>query len=281
MWPKFRKLLFFAATAVYTATACVVILVLRHKEWHENLARFMRRTFSVFVVQEVGSTGRGFINSILVSILALLILAILIGYLNGFKAMREHIAENAAMSIAGLVTVLLLVYGTQFAWEVAKVGYKDHQDLVATIHTSQEQVAGLKQQKGELVDPTSRDQEISTLKQSLAALKQQGSRETKFLLLSRFSKPGVREMEYIGLTDKIRSPVEISSKCDFPISDMHVSPLTTSGGSVLILNKQVFPSKARLTMESPPWTPAQPLLVTVFLGGTVDRTPTCSLEVKQ
>ena len=142
MWPKFRRLLFFAITAVYVAIACVILEVLHNPEWHQHLLKFSRRVWVLFVTQDVGSTGRGFVSSIAVSLFCIVAVAVFIGYLQGWKAMSDHIAETAAMAVVGLVTVLLLVYGTQFAWEVAKYGYADHQyfvDKVKSIRDKAEQ----------------------------------------------------------------------------------------------------------------------------------------------
>jgi|HubBroStandDraft_2_1064218.scaffolds.fasta_scaffold165169_3 hypothetical protein len=46
------------------------------------------------------------------------------------SAVKTHLIDTAAMGVVGLATVLLLVYGTQFAWEVAHAAYDDHMQLL-------------------------------------------------------------------------------------------------------------------------------------------------------
>lgn len=130
---KFLKFCALALALLYVAATVVVVAVLRHPIWHEHLLRFIRRTWLGFVAEQIGSTSPGFINSIIAAVVGLILAAIGIAFLQGLTAMRKHIVETLAMGIVGLATVLLLVYGTQFAWEVAKDGYSDHQGLAATV----------------------------------------------------------------------------------------------------------------------------------------------------
>ena len=130
MWPKFRGLLFYAVSSVYLAVACTVLLILLKQVWHPQLFRFLNRTWLLFVAQDVGSTGRGFFNSTTVSILGILIVVAIIWYVQGRQAMRQHVEESAAMAAVGSITVLLVVYGTQFLWKVAHAAYGDHQSFV-------------------------------------------------------------------------------------------------------------------------------------------------------
>jgi hypothetical protein len=44
-------------------------------------------------------------------------------------AMKRHFWENAAITGVVFVTVMLIVYGTQFAWQVAHSGYAEHRAL--------------------------------------------------------------------------------------------------------------------------------------------------------
>src|SRR5581483_3851872 len=52
--------------------------------------------------------------------------------------MKKHIGETAGISVLVFVTIMLLVYGTQFAVEVARVGYHDHEDVVNQINSLHE-----------------------------------------------------------------------------------------------------------------------------------------------
>jgi hypothetical protein len=154
--PKFRKLFFYAVTAGYVDAICVLIAVFHNPEWHTHLLRLTQRTWFLFVTKDVGSTGRGFINSTIVPLLAILVVVGLIWALQGLEAMKAHIAENAAVALVAIVTVLLVVYGSQFAWEVARMTFEDHQGLVAA-------------NEG-LVDPKDRDAQIESLKKQLGSM---------------------------------------------------------------------------------------------------------------
>lgn len=128
---KFLKFCLLSATVLYLAATVVVLLVLHHPVWHVQLLRFVYRTWGVFVAEQIGSTSPGFINSIIVAVVGFILTLIGIGLFQGRAAMRQHAIETVAMGVIGLATVLSLVYGTQFAWEVAKAGYQDHQNLVS------------------------------------------------------------------------------------------------------------------------------------------------------
>jgi hypothetical protein len=159
-WSQVSKLVFYCVTAIYVVIAITAVVIFRNPEWHPHLVKFMARVWHAFVSYNAGSTGPGFFSSILVSILGIVIFALFIGYLKGFEAMTEHTSENAALAIIGVVTVVLLVYGTQFAWEVAKVGYEDHATLAA-------KVASLKGENSRMVDPSERDSAITNLQDRL------------------------------------------------------------------------------------------------------------------
>lgn len=131
---KFLKLCFFAVLLWYLATTVVVILVLRHPLWHSHLLRFIHSAWAAFVAEQMGSTSPGFINSLWAAVVGVILMALGIWYLQGLDAMKKHVIETAAMGILGLITVLVLVYGTQFIWEVAQFGYNDHESLVARLN---------------------------------------------------------------------------------------------------------------------------------------------------
>jgi hypothetical protein len=129
MWPKFRRLLFYLISALYIAVAITGLLIWRDSVWREPLSRFLGRTWLVFVAQDVGSTGRGFINATAVTVLCILAAIVSTAFVHGLEAMWKHIAESAAIALVSLPVAILLVYGTQFIYRAAHVGYENHQSL--------------------------------------------------------------------------------------------------------------------------------------------------------
>ena len=125
---KFLKFCFFAVVSVYLAATVLVIRVLHHPAWHAHLLNLFHRVWVAFVAEQVGSTSPGFVNSITATVVGLVLATVGILYFQGLAAMRRHVIETVAMGVVCLATVVLLVYGTQFAWEVAKADEKDHQD---------------------------------------------------------------------------------------------------------------------------------------------------------
>ena len=128
---KFVKFCFFVLQAWFCAALVVGIMVWRHPFWHSHLLRFTNRVWAKFVTEKIGSTSPGFVNSLAAVIVSLFLGGLGIWFIQGWPAMRTHVIETIAMGIVVLFTASFLVYGTQFAWEVVRVGYKDHQDLVA------------------------------------------------------------------------------------------------------------------------------------------------------
>jgi hypothetical protein len=159
-WRKFSKLVFYSLTTVHIAVAFTAIAIYRNSKWHTHPIRFMTRVWNTFISYNVGSTSPGFFNSVLLSVLGIVIVAVYIGYLKGFTAMTEHMSETAALAIIGVVTVILLVYGTQFVWEAVAVGYQEHTNLTT-------KVASLEAKNLQMVDPSARDKTITDLKNQL------------------------------------------------------------------------------------------------------------------
>jgi hypothetical protein len=135
-WPKLFKVLSASGVAVILAFVVTFILVFSNHEWHDHLVRFLERAWKAFVAYN-GSTSPGFVNSILLSFLGVLLFAIFIYFREGMKAMTDHAWENGLLAVLALIAGIFIVYGTQFAWEVAKVGYKDHESLATQASAKQ------------------------------------------------------------------------------------------------------------------------------------------------
>lgn len=274
---KLFKLCFYCVLLLYAATVLTIWSVFRNPEWHAALVHFLRRVWAEFVSYRVGSTSPGFFSSLLCSILGIIAFAFCIRYLQGWTAMRKHLAETAAMALASLLTVAFLVYGTQFAWQVAATGYNEHVALKNQDVALKDKLAHA---KDGMVDPRQLVEENTALKNELEMYKKQESPEVRVYPLAPGTRdPRIPRMEYILASGRIRTPVEIELGCDFPISKVDLTVLTTTGGSVMETNnRRISPTRYVLSLISPAWAPQDPLYITVFLAPPVDRMPTCSFE---
>ncbi|HEY6377436.1 MAG TPA: hypothetical protein VIX90_18085 [Edaphobacter sp.] len=129
--PKYWRLFEVGAATINVASIVAIITILRNPEWHEHLLRLMGRGWDVFVSQDVGSTSRGVINGLFEVFLSIAAVAIMTGYFLGLKKFQKHWLETAIVALFAFPTVAFVIYGTQFAWEVAKAGYEDHEYLKA------------------------------------------------------------------------------------------------------------------------------------------------------
>jgi hypothetical protein len=127
--PKLLRLYAFWASALYIAIVGLAVAILRNQEWHPHLVRLVGRAWSTFVAEDVGSTSRGFISGSMEAILSIVGMPLMILYLYGWKEFKKHIWGTALIAMFAVPTITLIVYGTQFAWEVSKEVYKDHRDL--------------------------------------------------------------------------------------------------------------------------------------------------------
>jgi hypothetical protein len=127
-WPRFFSLLHWVGALLYITAAATLLVIFRTQLWHYPLLRFTYRVWTSFLAS-VGSTGAGFVSPILVSFLSIVGTILCIGFLQGIAAMKKHFWENAAITVVVFVTVMLMVYGTQFAWQVAHIGYDEHKTL--------------------------------------------------------------------------------------------------------------------------------------------------------
>jgi hypothetical protein len=181
---------FISVVLMDAAVLVVLIAIFGHAEWHSHLVSFTARVWHRFVTYNAGSTSPGFISSILLSVLGVAILALYIAYTKGREALRAHIAESAALAIFGTITVIFIVYGTQFAWEVAQVDYEDHTTLAAKVNS-------LESEKLHMVDPSGRDSTITDLRKQL--------KETQSQLESRKQTLHNGDPSFQNMTKTIRA----------------------------------------------------------------------------
>jgi len=164
-----------------------------------------------------------------------------------------------------------------FGWSISATIYKDHQNLVSSNQS-------LKANASNQVDPKSRDEEIASLKRQIERFKeQQGPPTIKIFPFARVKHFPVQQsatMDYIFITNTIRTPVDLLVTCDFPLEGIYEAFLTQGGGSVMtIQNTRVSANQFRGSIMSPAWSPSLPLYITLFFpSGKVDRMPSCSFK---
>jgi hypothetical protein len=115
--------------AVAVAT---LIIILYNAVWHRYLIQLFHLTWINFLGL-VGSTGPGFISPVIVSLFSIVSTMVIIGFMQGLSVMQQHWAENACIALTVLVVSMAVVYGPQFAWEVASTGYQHNQDMVKQV----------------------------------------------------------------------------------------------------------------------------------------------------
>jgi hypothetical protein len=226
-------------------------------------------------------------GSTVVGIVVIGILGLAAGYfftvfIEWCRGGRTRTAFIAAMKSwtpwVGGICGVIFCWGLLVLWQIPVVIYQEHQDLVT-------KNALLIADNKNKVDPASRDEEIAhleaALKESQDALRRRGSPEIRIYPVSHFGEIGTPKMEYVLTTGKIRTPVEITSDCDFPIVDFHLAFLTESGGYSATLTKdKISPVRYRIRIDNPAWSPLAPIFATVLFGNPVNRMPTCTFHIQ-
>jgi hypothetical protein len=110
-----------------------LIAILKHCAWHDPLFRLLHYSWTAFLTTNVGSTGHGFANSIIVALLTIVGTVFFFGYLHGRDAMKKHFWESAIIGLTVLVVVMILIYAPQFIWQVVQAGYDNHEQSSSTI----------------------------------------------------------------------------------------------------------------------------------------------------
>jgi nitrate reductase NapE component len=197
-----------------------------------------------------------------------------------------------------LVCVLFGLLGLVFVAAIPFVVYEDHKDLVAQVGRLGKALAQSEQNASSKFEHIirSKDSEIQKLKTDFAskegacgALRQQlntllvQQKEVptiKTFPVSHDMRPGVPRMEYILVTNVVRTPVTITSTCDIPIADGSLFPMTETGGSMSVVDhRRISATQFRFSVESPAWSPSGPLWITVFFNPPVKAMPSCSFSV--
>lgn len=268
-WKVFELVL----ATIYASAIVAAMAILHNSEWHTHIMRLLRRSWAVFVAQDVGSTSRGILSGAMEAVLTIVAVAVIVGYLHGFKEFKKHNRETAIIALLALPTVAALVYGPQFAWEVSKAIYIDHEDLSTTR-------VNLNRREALLVDPKSRDEEIRRLRGVLAKYQNATAPAMGVYPISHDQKSGMPRMEYVLTTNSTRDSVSIEERCDIPISDTSIMPMTKSGTSASSVRiNRISPNQIRFDIGFPVWSPASPEWVTIFFAPPVNAMPQCVFGV--
>jgi hypothetical protein len=183
----------------------------------------------------------------------------------------DHLKKSAIPTLIALLVPFVLI-SFVFLWNTVRAVYDDHQDLVA-------QARSLSTKNDDLVDPTTRDAEIVNLKNQIEGYKKQESPAVRVYPISHDAQPGVPKLEFVMTTGKIRTPVEITATCDFPISSGNTHFMTSSGGHVQVTDhRRISDTEYKFVISSPAWTPLSPLWITILFSGKVDRMPSCTFK---
>ena len=164
--PSYWRLLELSGAIIFASCIGIFVCVLHNPEWHAHLLRISGRAWDVFVAQDVGSTSRGFTSALMEAIFGIAAVAAMTGYFLGWAELKKHWFETVIIALFALPTITFAVYGTQFAWEVARIGYEDHKGLAA-------KVATLEGDKLRMVDPADRDSTIINLRKQLGETQSQ------------------------------------------------------------------------------------------------------------
>jgi hypothetical protein len=271
--PRYWRLFELVAATIYVASIVAFIVILRNPEWHTHLLRLMGRAWNDFVAQDVGSTTRGFLNGGLEVVLGAAAVAVMTGYFLGRNEPRKDRVETAIITLVSFATVALVIYGTQFAWEVAKVGYRDHHELADSNKLLITKNASLVEEKKQLISPIEAQNEIAGLHKKINELNTSlsGPIETVEYLLD--GNQGVKLADghsghtymVVGLTRTKISPVDTTLKCSSDMFVLFTGPQIGGADSLLFpLAKTLDPRSAKITVQAPAWTVIHPLMVQVF-----------------
>jgi hypothetical protein len=134
MLPRFTRLLRHVLTVLEMTLLLLSLSLLFAPGWRTPLFHLFAHSWRSFLFS-IGTTGPGFVSPLLISLLGVIAALLCIGYLRGKDAMLRDWRENTAITALVTLTVLLVVYGPQFAWVFVRVVHEDHKNLVHSNQT--------------------------------------------------------------------------------------------------------------------------------------------------
>jgi hypothetical protein len=288
MRSKFASVLLVALVLADLCMVGVVYAIFHRAEWHVHLVRFVHQVWIGFLGLE-GSSSNGFLSGLLVAILEVIVVLLVVGYLHGVSAMKEHWVQDAGIGLFVLLALTILVYGSQIAWEVASTGYQDHHSLHDTNDALRAANEKLSAENTQMVDPKGMQQRISVLQDEVKTLNGylRGPIETVTFPLRSMVGPfeseqvtlrdGHRGYLYyvIGITKNRIVPVEATLTCDHDMFVMfgavHIGGKSVTGhqqpfkptDSTNIAPGSYYRS-GMIAADTPSWTIDRPLGLEIF-----------------
>jgi hypothetical protein len=129
IWRRYLRIVCVAILLGDFVGFCTLIAIYRFPEWHNHLLRFSAACYAAFLSLE-GSSSHGFFSPIAVSVFTIIASIIVIRYMHGAAAMKTRLWEDTIIALTALIVFTTLVYGPQFAWEVARTVYDEHNGLI-------------------------------------------------------------------------------------------------------------------------------------------------------
>jgi hypothetical protein len=263
-----------------SAVGTAVYIFAKGREWHGGLVHFMWRCWENFLSLESAS-GHGIISGLLVAVLEMLAIFGILSFLGGAAEMKERIGAGA-ISVAVLVILVALVYGTQFAWEAANTTYEGHRSLRQANISLRNKNQALTIANAQLVNPSGIP--IETVSIPLRPMTV-GSKPTEYRVMLTNGNQGY-VYEVIGITRNKIVPLDAVLSCDH---DMFVmGGAVYIGGVPVIGHQQPFvPTDPNVTAESyykngriraeqPAWTVTHPLSLEI-----VSTSPTLNCRIQE
>jgi hypothetical protein len=216
-----------------------------------------------------GASGHGLISGLLVTVLEIFAIFGILSFLGGAAGIKKRI-EAGAISVATLVILVALVFGTQFAWEAANTTYEGHRSLRQANISLRSKNQALTIANAQLVNPSGIPIEtVSIPLRPMAA----GSNPTEYRVMLTNGNQGY-VYEVIGITRNKIVPLDATLSCDH---DMFVMWGAVYIGGVPVMGHQqpFLPTDPNVTVESyykngriradqPAWTVTHPLSLEIF-----------------
>jgi hypothetical protein len=268
------------------------------EEWSmlAHLLNLLVRSF-LFIPSALGSTWLGIAFPVVAAALSEVF-----GILRfGWTAVRQNLKKAIWVGFAGLGVAYTLL----FLWCAIKLTYSDHMSLVKRTQSLQNRLDVDAQHERDAVQDVRTDlgSRVSALQQDCAAkgggigiLQQQVAAQqaqiTACLLQQKEVPttrvfPGTREagngprMEYLLTTNVVRSPVDLTATCTFPIERAALRPMTVDGTANFSWKPtRVTANAYELSLGNPAWSPSGPLWITIFFVPPVESMPSCSFDAK-
>jgi len=264
-----------------------------------HLLNLLTQSF-VAIPMALGSTWLGLLFPLVIAAVGEVIGIALFG----LQSMRQNWKKFTGVGFAAL----WVGYTSLFLWCLVANVYSDHMNLTSKARSLRQSLAesenGVNAKLQALA--VSKDADIEKLKISCAykegasgILQQQLTNQQNQLntcLLQQREVPIIKafpvfhissehndapRVEYVLITNIQRSPVDLIAKCDAPIADGSLYPLTATGGSVSSLGKKrLSAEKLQFSLRSPAWSPSAPVWITMFFVSPINREPHCEFAVE-